>query len=184
MEQSDGVPEQPLEQSSGPGRQEHRRQSDINDLEIREKTQEEFLEERKVLVARLSQMRNKTKFNPLHTLISSQIKLTLGSADNPLNWDPALHLNTDLYYEVIKFAMEHQPDLIEGVMAELTDGSQPLETDDVTRYTQYKRYLELALLQADLQHTHTCTLGCHTTHCTKHNAQCTMLNTHRILHTV
>ena len=140
LEQSDRVPEQPLEQSSGSDRQEHRRQSDINDLEIREKTREEFLEERKVVVSRLSQMRNKTKFNPLHTLISSQIKLTLGSARNPLNWDPALNLNTDIYLEVIKYAMEHQPDIIEGVMAELTDGSQPLETDDITRYTVHETH--------------------------------------------
>ena len=140
------VPEQLVEQSSAAARQEHRRQSDINDLEIREKTREEFLEERKVVVARLSQMRNKTKFNPLHSQISTQIKLTLGSNHNPLNWDPALHLNTDLYCEVIKFAMEHQPDIMEGVMAELTDGSQPLETDDVTRYTQCKGYLDSALL--------------------------------------
>ena len=91
MEPSDEVPEQPLELSSSGGRQEHRKKSDINDLEIRKKTREEFLEERKLVVARLSQMRNKTKNNPLHTKISSQIKLTLGSACNPLNWDPALH---------------------------------------------------------------------------------------------
>ena len=123
------------EESNSPvaERSQQPKQSDIDKLEIRKKSRAEFLNERKLVVAKLSDMRNNTKFNPMNTTISSQIKLTLGSTENPLNWNPGLHMNTDLYCEVIKYAMENQPDILEGIMAQLTDASQPLETDDITR---------------------------------------------------
>ena len=124
-----------VEDSNSPvaERSQQPKQSDIDKLEIRKKSRAEFLNERKLVVAKLSDMRNNTKFNPMNTTISSQIKLTLGSTENPLNWNPGLHMNTDLYCEVIKYAMENQPDILEGIMAQLTDASQPLETDDITR---------------------------------------------------
>ena len=130
LEGSDGqVPEPVVE-----GEESSQQPSQSNvEMEIRKKSRGEFLNERKVVVGRLSEMRNNTKFNPLNTTISSQIKLTLGSPKNPLNWNPGLHMNTDLYCEVIKYAMDNQPDILQGIMAQLTDASQPLETDDITR---------------------------------------------------
>ena len=128
------LPELVVEQESGEVEERSQpKQANIDNLEIRTKSREEFLNERKLVVAKLSDMRNNTKFNPLNTTISSQIKLTLGSTQNPLNWNPGLHMNTDLYCEVIKYAIENQPDILEGLMAQLTDASQPLETDDITR---------------------------------------------------
>ena len=128
LEGSDGqVPEPEGEESS-----QQPSQSNV-EMEIRKKSRGEFLNERKLVIGRLSEMRNKTKFNPVNTTISSQIKLTLGSPKNPLNWNPGMHMNTDLYCEVIKYAMDNQPDILEGIMAQLTDASHPLETDDITR---------------------------------------------------
>ena len=107
---------------------------DVNVLTLKQKTQEDFKKERQLEAGLLSKFRSEMKFNPLHSKLSTEIKVNLAKPYNPLNWNPGLSLNSDLYCETVKFARLNQPELLALLLGAETDYAEPFTVDDIGRF--------------------------------------------------
>ena len=106
----------------------------VSVLTLKQKTLEDFKKERKQEAGMLSKFRNDMKFNPIYTKLSTEIKINLAKPSNPLNWNPGLALNSDLYCETVKFARLNQPELLALLLGSETDYGEPFTVDDVGRF--------------------------------------------------
>ena len=71
--------------------------TEVKNLVLKEKTTEQFQTERRVEAGMLNRFRNEMQYNPIYSKVSAELKLNIADPQNPLNWNPGLHLNTDLY---------------------------------------------------------------------------------------
>ena len=108
--------------------------TELKNLVLKQKTTEEFQTERREEAGMLNQFRNEMSFNPIYSKVSSEIKLNITDQENPLNWNPGLHLNTDLYLETVKYARQKQPELLAFILGAETDYSRSLSADDIGRF--------------------------------------------------
>ena len=72
--------------------------------------------------------------NAMHTKLCREIKMNLTKPENPLNWNPGLALNSDLYCETVKFARKNLPELLSLIIGAETDCGEPFTADDIGRF--------------------------------------------------
>ena len=100
------------EQELAEPEQDHHTEPKVNTLELKQKTRDDFQNERKHEAGMLSTFRNEMQANAMHTKLCREIKMNLTKPENPLNWNPGLALNSDLYCETVKFARKNLPELL------------------------------------------------------------------------
>ena len=106
----------------------------MKNLVLKQKTTEQFQAERRIEAGLLNRFRNEMQYNPIYSKVSAELKLNITDEQNPLNWNPGLHLNTDLYLETVKYARQNQPELLAFILGAETDYSRSLSPDDIGRF--------------------------------------------------
>ena len=109
-------------------------QQKVECLDLKQKCRDDFQKERKHEAGMLSRFRNEMKANDLHGKLCREIKSNLTKPENPLNWNPGLALNSDLYCETVKFARQNLPELLSLILGAETDCGEPFTADDIGRF--------------------------------------------------
>lgn len=122
------------EENAARKRKQENRSDTVGRLHLKEKTKKQFHEARKELCAKLSMFRDEIEFSPSDSKITSEIKLNITSDQNPLNLNPGLELNTDIYCDLLLYSMEHMPELLRRILASLTCRGHSFTSDDITRF--------------------------------------------------
>ena len=86
------------------------------------------------MCGRLKDFRDTIKEETLHIEIAAEVRTHLSNPEHPLNRNPGLAMNCDLYCDTLEWAMLHQPQLLGMILKTETDPEKGFSPDDITRF--------------------------------------------------
>jgi hypothetical protein len=106
---------------------------DKDEMELKMTGVEAFRKRRVTLAGILGQKRSKIANDPLHKRIMTEIGMNKTDPDHPLNYDPAVKMNRDIYADLLHYCGERMPYLLDFVLGSLTDPSRAIQPEDIGR---------------------------------------------------
>ena len=106
----------------------------IDHMELKVKSAEEFRARRVILARDLAHRRDAMANNSLHKTIMAEIGLSMADPRHPLNLDPGLKMNRDVYADMLEYSRERMPHLLDWIIGSLTDTSRAIQPEDIGRF--------------------------------------------------
>ena len=103
-------------------------------MELKVTSAAEFSERRTILAGRLNQFRDMIKPNSVHSKIKFEIAKHMTDSQNPLNIDPAVKMNRDIYHDLLEYALDHYPTTLEEMLGCYTDRNRSITGLDISRF--------------------------------------------------
>ena len=106
----------------------------IDHMELKVKSAEEFRARRVILARDLGHRRDAMANNSLHKTIMAEIGLSMADPRHPLNLNPGLKMNRDIYADMLEYSRERMPHLLDWILGSLTDTSRAIQPEDIGRF--------------------------------------------------
>ena len=112
----------------------HGIQVPLEEMELKIGSAGEYLKKRIYLAGRLNQFRRQLESNdPLHNRIKFEIASHMTDSANPLNINPAIKMNRDIYHDLLDYAVDHYTITLGWILGSLTDKGVPISVNDISR---------------------------------------------------
>ena len=107
---------------------------DLERMELKLTSKDEFLRRRTKLCGELSKFRNRIEANKIHDKIASEIGLAMTDRNNPLNVNPGKKMNRDIYADLLEYGMTKYKTSMELIFASFTDRGDGFSPSDISRF--------------------------------------------------